>query len=443
MPLSPSQRSHLSTILANASRSAIQNAIARLTHHWRSGSWLASHNPYRADAPKRIKNDINLGRPLVHTPLAEYIAASAIVHCFDGWSYLGRAMEAELAGDPDAARHLGYYSELRAAMSLLASEGIGVFQAHHIVVSQATKCQVISKFGSTHQFVWNALEIWAQSTAGANAVLRSITPSFVPLSQWLSQFSIGATFLSGLLPQWGLDLQRLASDRDARNLASYRPNAFRPQTSRPITDTLDSILQFWEICDPEADGGFPVLDRHLLRRSIDLGWHGPSTNYEHQLQLALNSIAPIYPPIDWWTEFLAHRKLGIVHQIIKDAGGTSAASHPDHSKQVIARATLLLRVATACSAELLRAAGTNAAADLDFWLSSRSMSRRLWPEHDPRPDSIDLWMDVEDASTVLSDWLYQNASYSSHCHHDLWTNWPKEAATLSTTERAFLWGIGL
>ena len=443
MPLNAGQQAQLTNELANASGSAIRKAISRLSTHWRAGSWLAPRSRYLKDADKQIRADTNQGMRLKYGPLSEYIAASAVVHCFDGWSYLGRALEAEMAADPDTARHLGYYAELRAAMSLLASEGIGVFSTHHVVVANRSRCHVLSTFGGTHQFVWHALETWARSSAGASAVLESISPNQVPLSDWLAQFSIGGKFLGTLLHEWGLDLSRLASDRSARNVASYRPTAFTSPGPRAIGDTMSGILRFWEVCEPGPNGGFPILDRHLLRRSLELGWHGPQASYAQQLKLALDGIAPVSPPTDWWYDFLSYKKLTHHHEIIVDASGTAPAGHPDHSKQVLARATLLLRVATGCLADLLRSAGSNANADLDFWLSSRSVSRRLWPESDPRSSSIDLWTDVEDALSSVEVWLESNSNTSPLSHHALWRDQPKEASTLATTERAFLWGAGL
>jgi hypothetical protein len=66
--------------------------------------------------------------------LAQYIAASSILHCADGWSYLGRAINCLLKGDPHRVVHLAYYAELRAALSLLASEAIGVFSRNNFVI---------------------------------------------------------------------------------------------------------------------------------------------------------------------------------------------------------------------------------------------------------------------------------------------------------------------
>ena len=158
-----------------------------------------------------------------------------------------------MAGDPDAARHLSYYAELRAAMSVLASDGIGVFHNRHIIVIGPQKCLLVPKQISTHTFAWDALEFWANSPAGSDILFQVIKPGGIPLRDWLDQFSAGSDFIaSEWLQQWGLDLSRLTQDRDARNLASYRPTAFTSPGPRPIDDTMKAILRFWEICDPES-----------------------------------------------------------------------------------------------------------------------------------------------------------------------------------------------
>jgi len=72
-----------------------------------------------------------------------YVAVSAPLHCADGWSFLGRAVAAILLGDATAARHLGYYAELRAAMSLMAAHGVGIFNRTHFVVVTADDCRLV------------------------------------------------------------------------------------------------------------------------------------------------------------------------------------------------------------------------------------------------------------------------------------------------------------
>ena len=435
--LSPDQKS----TLKQASRSAIREVIPDLEGYWLQKSWLSDSNPYSQD----IITQLNENQISDHAQLAEYVAASAIIHCFDGWSYLGRALEAEMAGDPDAARHLGYYAELRAAMSVLAGNGIGVFKRKHIIVIAPQKCLLIppKPAQATHYFAWEALKAWANSPAGHDILFQVIRPGGIPLQEWLNHFRVGSDFIaSKWLEQWGLDLSQLTMDRDARDLASYRPTTFTSPGPRPIVDTMETIQQFWEICEPEAVGGFPVLDRHLLRRSLALVNEGTDRDdpqarnlYESQINTMLDALDPKELLPDQWAKFLKYENLQDIPSIIQDAEEKKDSSHLDHSKQVLARATLLLRVATGSSADLLSEAGPTVKEDLAFWWSSAAVRRRLWSEDDEPASFIDLWQDVDEVIDAVDQWPQD--------YYTLWSNHAREAAILATTERAFLWGLEL
>ena len=163
--------------------------------------------------------------------------------------------------------------------------------------------------------------------------------------------------------------------------------------------------------------------------------------YRQDLDTMLNGVTPRSNPGEPWRDFLSFEKLGDNPRIISDAHGTDAVHHKNHSRQVLARATLLLRVATGCSENLLNAAGPTVQSDLDFWTSDSSVRRRLWPNSQPLSSSIDLWSDVQDASTSVGQWLSKNGPSVSR--HGLWADQATAAATLATAERAFLWGVGL
>ena len=428
--------------LDQASRSAIREVMPRLEEYWSKKSWLSGCNPYRENGSEQINKEHKNGLSPDHKQLAEYVAASAIVHCFDGWSYLGRALEAEMAGDPDAARHLGYYAELRAAMSVLAGDGIGVFQNRHIIVTEKQKCVFLNNYGTTHLFAWEALKAWANSQTEHDTLFQVIRPGGLPLREWLEQFSTGSKFIASEWPQqWGFDLSRLTKDREARNLASYRPTAFTSPGPRPIGDTMKAILRFWEICDPGVAGGFPVLDLHLLRHSLALVSEGirddPQAKnlYENQLISMLNALDPKGLSPNQWNEFLKYENLQDTHQIIRDADAQNDLYHLEYSKQVLARATLLLRVATGSSADLLKEVGSTVRESLEFWWSSAAVRRRLWPEADTPSSFTDLWQDIDEVLSLSDEW-------PQDCHA-LWSNHAQEAAILATTERAFLWGLEL
>jgi hypothetical protein len=125
-----------SALLNLADPSSIKAVFIDVWGNWCQTQWLLSSNRYQGDCIKRIKKDVGRNRQITHRHLREYIAASSVAHCADGWGYLGRSIEAHLRGDGNVSRHLGYYAELRAALGLLASEGIGVFDRNHFVVDR-------------------------------------------------------------------------------------------------------------------------------------------------------------------------------------------------------------------------------------------------------------------------------------------------------------------
>ena len=432
--------------LSEADRDFVRDAMALLQENWAAKSWLSNDNSYRKDPIGEIRRNKESGQNFSH--LSEYIAASVIVHCFDGWSYLGRALEAEMTGAPDIARHLGYYAELRAAMSLLASEGIGVFNKIHIVVTNE-KCMQVKHDGSSHTFTWEALEDWAKSRKSTNAVLRVVKPGGIPLEDWFGQFSASADFVAtDWLRQWGLDLSRLAYDRAARNFVSYRPTSFTSSGPKTINETMDSILRFWRICDPEATGGFPVLDRHLLRISLELIFKGTYkqhpkkvAKYRKTITRMLDGLNPIGETQDWWERFLNYKIEPNPLEIVTDAGGKKESSHPHHSKQVLARAALLLRVATGSAEGLLTEAEPGLRSKLSFWLDDVSVRRYLWSKSNPPSSFQDLWLDVKESLDIVRQWM--DEARQSECYYDFWDAHATEASVLSAAERAFLWGVRL
>ena len=437
-------------VLQKADRAAIKRCMSRLEKHWANSRWLDQRNRYRVNCVGQINHDSpdkHTWTP-THVHLRDYIAASAITHSFDGWSFLGRAVDAELGGDPDSARHLGYYAELRAAMALLAADGIGVFNNKHVVVDTCGKCHVI-RGTTTHKFTWEALQIWASSSAGVDTLLYSVQPGGVPLREWVNHYPTSANFIAtSWLRQWGLDLSRLADDHNARNFASYRPTAFTSPGPTEVTNTVDAVAKFWQLCEPGASGGFPVMDRHLLRRSVELAFKNSQDQtrrqapqkYKNDVKVMLHGVAPRELSLEQWEQFLTHADGEADPRLFEDANGRSKPTDLNHSKEVLARAALLLRVATGSVADMLSDVTITGGSELEFWWSDRAVRRRLWPKDSPPSTFADLWLDVSDAAEAITSWV---ADDGPQCHHGLWHDHGKDAAALATTERVALWGLGL
>jgi hypothetical protein len=96
---------------------------------------LKPGNRYRVKCTSKYSDDLDANT--VSDPnLVAYIAGSGPAHVIDAWSYLGRAIDATLRADTSSAIHFGYYAELRAAMALLACEGVGILNTIHPIVPE-------------------------------------------------------------------------------------------------------------------------------------------------------------------------------------------------------------------------------------------------------------------------------------------------------------------
>lgn len=437
-----------------AEPSSIVAEFEDLSANWSQQRWLLPKNRYRTHCIEKIRDDLQRPRGIAHRQLREYIAASSVTHCLDGWSYLGRAAGAHLRGDHNSSRHLGYYAELRAAMALLATAGIGVFDNKHFVVNSSRNCECIPGSPGTHKFIWHALEHWAGTTPAADLVLRVVQPGGHPLSEWLDQFSTGGvsrSVLAGVwILQWGLDLKRLSEDRNARNVASYRPTAFiSPRASR-ASASLHFITELWEICEPSESLGFPNLDKYLLRQSLELLFgnaHGRSSNrakrlFRQQTKTMLDGLPLSDPQRQFWMKFLKDESSRALPLLLKEARGSADIFDPHHHRQVLARAALLLRMATGACQNRLKTVTGFERSKLKFWWSPLGEDRGLWHTGDDPKGFSDLWIDVKEAINDVNLWKH-GKSASDISYMKLWQEQSGPAGMLGSCERIGLWGLGL
>ena len=356
--------------------------------------WLTANHRYNNDVlaaldPKQTQGDVD--GPL----LAEYIASSAPLHLVDGWNYLSRAFDAATRGDRSSAYHLSYYAELRAAMSLLAAEGIGIFNNRHYAIDANLEPTEFRR--GTHEAVWMILSAWAQIPGRASNLLESISVEFKSLSNWLS--SIGVVTPSQQiiaqewLNSWSLDLNVFSQDRVRRNENSYRPTRIRtpaPRTVNPRLELVNPLLSFWEQMEPQHNGTRATLDVTLLRMAVRLVVDKGICNYASFRQ-ALNAIR----------KNMSEPTL----QALRD-GGTGAAAvfraaavkdfYGKPATPILARSLLMLRLASGSTASLLSSAGLSKD-ELKFWWDPLGRDLGLWQLPDDYAIFPDLWNDVSDA----------------------------------------------
>ena len=214
-------------ILKALKREDVELTLANLKQFMARSTWLGLSNRYASETIQHITEDLRPGKALNQSHLSELIAASCLLHCSDGWSYLGRAISAILRGDPHRARHLAYYAELRAATALLASEGVGVFRNDHFAITAPNKATELRTKAGTHNFAWDCLEFWSDQRSSATLFSHIIRPYGISLENWCAPLG-GSAVLSesarNWFKQWGMDLKMFIDDHRARNISTYQPD---------------------------------------------------------------------------------------------------------------------------------------------------------------------------------------------------------------------------
>ncbi len=433
-----------------ASRQALLSNFISASNHLQYGRWIDANNPYRSDVTKKLRADEASATPVDDASLGEYIAASAPLHCADGWSFLGRALQCHSRGDGDAARHLAYYAELRAAVSLLASEGIGIFNDLHYVVDVSGRCRRLPG-PRTHEIAWQTLDFWGSLPQSATLLGGVVSSTGIPLTDWLDEFGApsSARPIGGdWLRTWGLDLKYLSTDRDARNEASYRPTRLDASTTLDVPDSAKFLRDLWNLHEPSAPSRFDILDRHILRLSLEQAHEATTglkpaadaTNFRIRVEAMLNTLSPGGLSGTGWRDFLTRASEADTPRLLREASGTALVSDAEHHVQVIARATLLLRVSTGACAQLLDDAGVGRD-DLEFWWKSLGEDRGLWEPGNEPDELTDLWLDVNEELENAAEWETSAVGMASVAR------WLKEQSrTLSVLggcERIALWGMGL
>ena len=343
----------------------------------------------------------------------------------DGWSYVARALNAVVSGDTHAARHLAYYGELRAALSILASSGIGIFNRRNAVIDVAGDVHILAD-RPTHDMCWATISGWALLPS---SLLRMVEPLRIGAANFLDSFqeffpSGASAAASYVMTEWGFDLAKGAEDSDERNWSSYQPTALADITTTPADDAA-FLTMFWEALRP----GGVILERQLLRILLEAEarvHNDQLSSYEdpyNRLDDSLKSIVSF--------DFLKRTVEPIDHEFLVLASRHASPAHP---YSMICRAALLLRFATGMSEANLAATGVQPAVHFDAWWRDFGRRHGLWPPEVEPESSLDLWQDVDAA-------LEDVAGAPAIDRHGWISSLAGSALRVCQTERAALWGL--
>lgn len=408
--------------------------------------WIGARNRYREHVLKRLQDDSNPVRATVDAELSEYIAASALLHCADGWGYLGRALSAHAVGDGDTALHLAYYAELRAAVSALGTQGIGVFNDRHVIVTAQGQTHLL-RGKRTHQMAWLALRHWASSGGAATVLSSAVAPHGIQLDAWVASLPGGAAWEplgEEWLKTWGVDLGYFAADRDARNLSSYQPSRIESRRAVAVNDAVSFLKDVWVALQPASPGEpFFILDHHLLRRSLEAAFSSTSNKtpksdpegWEAAVDAILASVFGGQPPASL-REFLLRSSEPGDLRVVELADVKGDPSKADHHLRVISRATLLLRAASGAVARLLRMAAIQPNV-IGFWADALGEDRGFWLPGSPPIPLTDLWLDAKNAIGDLDAAASPAGGFGSY--NELVSTCSDALVVLGGCERVALW----
>jgi hypothetical protein len=397
--------------LATASPAAIAAGATRVRRNFADSRWLATRNRYRVGIADTLAKDAAPTGVVSARNLAEYIAASAPLHCCDGWAFLGRAVGCHLHGDADTARHLAYYAELRAAMCLLAVNGVGIFRNRHYVIDGAGMAHPVSRDG-THVAAWDALELWSGQPAAASLLGQVLRPAGRPIDDWLVAMPGGSSW-QPIATRWlqvmGLDVRFFAKDRDARNEASYRPTRLNRVAVLPSGGAADAACELWRLLEPAPPSTFADIDRYLLRLTLESAFFATSGSTHRQapvrfrgaIETVVNSVVA-GDEADRWRAFLLRETAPTDPLPLDLAQRVTALRRADHHLAVMGRAVLLLRVASGAAREMLIQAGLQLD-DVSFWWHPYGESRGLWRQPPATEDLTDAWADIAEILDQLAD----------------------------------------
>ena len=324
-------------------------------------------------------------------------------------------------------------------MSILASEGIGVFNNVHWAVRDRSLLARTTPLG-THIYVWKALSDWAKTTQATELLSRVILWNGKRFDNSLLSAFPGTSLrpiASSWLSNWGMDLNLLSNDKIRRNQSSYRPRHFRKSLSDP-KEIAGRIVSFWEVFAPTGSGGFESLDNHLTRIAFEMlaaniGLRKNTKRYIFAAQnLAVSGGGNVSPKSD----FLMRRETASPRDNIVVASARIATRNTDFNEfPMLCRASLLLRLALGSSALLISDSGLNKIAVQD-WFANYVVQCGLSSSLLAPSDYFNLWDEVSESLSNLHTSIPDFKNFS-----DIVNLASRDIVVLSMCERLAVWAI--
>lgn len=376
--------------------------------------------------------------------ICQYIAASIISHCFDGWNFLSRGIEAFLNGDIPTTIHLIYYSELRSVMSIMANNGIGVFNRKHVYFNLSSNAVFI--INSTHPAAHELFEAWAASPSHKEKVLKLIKVNSRSLFDWITASSIATSssfstlIVKHWLQKWSLDLQ-LRDDRTIRNESSYRPHFVTNNID--VSENFENLISIWRLLEPNTQNRFNLLDTFLFRLAIESTFEntiGHTIKHRQYVPFVQDIFTNLGESQNQYLfEFTLRRQQPLDPFLLTEAKKDLNKRKINYKDPfpMICRAILLNRLATGFVDDYLVESGINKNL-LNFWWEDIAQKLGITSTSPSGITPVDLYTDISDAIEIINSNISNINSVS-----DCIKNYAPEINSLKQFQRTCFWGLGL
>jgi hypothetical protein len=437
------------TTIKSLSRADVEKTLTGLRRFAKDLMWVGKNNRYSVNTISKISTNANLANVKSPRHLSQYIAASCLLHCTDGWSYLGGAITSLLRDDPHRSRHLAYYAELRAAMSLLATEGVGIFKNRHFVINGPNSVERLQGRHGTHEFAWNCLEYWGSQRKSVDLFAQVVRPYGRSLDDWLAPEG-GALAVApraqAWFRQWGMDLRTFPDDQEARNESSYRPDGLPETWQIDPSASLKFSGESWSALEPSPGSTFENIDRHILRITLEglfKGQSGRAPSEEPDLFKQFVSRIVQYQNLsteayDKWIEFFVRRISTKDLSIFEYSRHNPEIKENSHTA-IISRAALLLRRASGSTARQMQASGFSADS-ITFWWEGIGHGRGLWDGERDAGGLLDLWADIEQSLSDIVAFQEQHTP-ADQSFFRIGSELGPIFASLGSCERVAIWSM--
>ena len=291
-------------------------------------------------------------------------------------------------------------------------------------------------------------QILGSLNRSGDAFSKIIAPSGISLADWFDSLaemvSLSDRRLAGGSANGVWTSLSLPKIEMHETFQATDPTEYQPRGTFPHPPLSNSQLKCGRHANHPPPSLFEKIDRHILRMTVESAFRGTYNAWPGKDAARFATfVSSIVDPLGLdlaisaeWKSFLTKQISPTDPTIFEYSAQDPLDKRVGHSA-ILARAVLLLRIATGSTLNLIRSAGVSGE-QLEFWWSQLGINRGLWDGAKSRADLLDLW---EDIAVLFQDVLtFRRSTPSGQQTFQLFGDKiPQVVSGLGGCERVAIW----